>query len=596
MRGGRSILIVFLAGLLLAPAASQAAWMEEISSGNTKDDKARLDAAAKGQGAAPTLVTQANLKYAVSLIEAVLKKGGSDVRVTWMDVDDTSVTYRVYRHTDPITSETVLSKAKLLGQVRPGVQQYADTLEDPGKYYYAVTAIKDNQEYRVFMVDQSFTGTPLIFNVAQKDVYVSGIKLFYNRVLKSVFLRWNDPDSKEPFDVLVFRGPEIMNNVDKLKGKEPLAIVEKGEESFQDTNVVPNGIYYYTLQIKRKFTPNPEKFLEAKVNVIDQPVIIPGKNETVRGNAMNLNTIDVGEKETPKTNKTPVVEQPVLAKETTVTNLVIVTNVIREIVEKAAPVPEIKPPVFHSVQNLLITTNPAEKFISLVFQSADMMAAPFYINIYRSPQPIVSVTDLAEDKRLLIETLVQRNAVKGEKFEYRDYGAKPGQNYFYAVLVDDGQPIASQELRLLDNYIKYPVKLDPPKTDKEEKKPEVSYRKPGESDADNQKIKETLKELIRDYFTKDQFALVIDRLEPYLRLSGVDEDNSKMILLFLGRSQLGLKLNKKALETFYRLRKLDEETGLFWINKSLEGKAEGRIDGDSAPRGKRKTSPNDFEN
>src|SRR5262245_49572545 len=103
----------------------QAAWMEEISGLNTQDDKARIEAAYRNS-TNQSVSTQANLKYAVSLIEAVLKKGASEVKVTWMDIDDTAANYRIYRHTDPITSEAVMQKAKYLGSVRAGVQQYVD--------------------------------------------------------------------------------------------------------------------------------------------------------------------------------------------------------------------------------------------------------------------------------------------------------------------------------------------------------------------------------------------------------------------------------------------------------------------------------------
>jgi hypothetical protein len=270
---------------------------------------------------------------------------------------------------------------------------------------------------------------------------------------------------------------------------------------------------------------------------------------------------------------------PIPVMPSVVTNVIIVSNVSAPVeerprreepkpVEPAVPVKAVPP---HTM-NLQIALLPQEKAVSLVWQAATNIDKPFYFNIYRSAQPFSAASQLV-DQGLLAETLVVRGCVRGEKFEWRDTGAKPGVNLWYALLIDTGQGLREQELRLLDNYIKYPVKLDAAPADKEVKASAIetqAYHRPGESDAENLRVKELVKSLVRDTFARDQFALVIERLSNLEKQKGLDEENQKMIYLYLGRSELGLGQKQRALSYFFKLKKLDEDTGLFWIQRALD--------------------------
>ncbi|MBN8216834.1 MAG: hypothetical protein J0L75_09325 [Spirochaetes bacterium] len=596
-------------------------WMEEISPGNTKDEKERIEREnrKKQQAASATL---ANLKFAVSLIDATLKKGSAEVRVTWMDIENAAARYHVYRSTDPIDTAEALSKAKLLGTVKAGTQQFLDVLEGPGRYFYAVLSELEGIEYKVFLTDQSCTLTPLVYSFKAQELYVSNLKFFYNRVLRSVFLRWNDPDTKDVFDILLYRAISPLDQLDKVTNREPLTVIPKGEESYQDASVAPGNSYHYALVIKRKFSPSLETFLVTKVNA-EGPVVIPADGAApVPAKTLDMGAITLEPEKTNTPPPAPVTPAPVVpapvetpapvvppavkpqppqpipeilppveeprpvqpavvqppAAPVVVTNVIIVSNLAPAAEEKpkaevkpAEPTPPVKTAPPH-VMNLQVTLLPQEKAVSLVWQAATNVEKPFYFNIYRSLQPVSSAAQLV-DQGLLAETLVQRGCVRGEKFEWRDTAAKPGVNLWYALLIDTGQGLREQELRLLDNYIKYPVKLDAPPADKEGKAPVpdgAAARKPGESDPENQRVKETVKALVHDAFAQDQFALVIDRLSSLEHQKGLDEENQKMITLYLGRSALGLGQKPRALSYFFKLKKLDEEAGLFWIQRALD--------------------------
>jgi hypothetical protein len=61
------------------------------------------------------------------------------VRITWTDAEGIVTDYRIYRSTEPITTET-LGEAELAGTADPGDEGFIDVPPAPGEYYYAVVA------------------------------------------------------------------------------------------------------------------------------------------------------------------------------------------------------------------------------------------------------------------------------------------------------------------------------------------------------------------------------------------------------------------------------------------------------------------------
>ena len=63
---------------------------------------------------------------------------------------------------------------------------------------------------------------------------------------------------------------------------------------------------------------------------------------------------------------------------------------------------------------------------------------------------------------------------------------------------------------------------------------------------------------------------LIEELKNYENDKDLDEDNKKTMYLFMGRAYFALGQNKLALKYFTRLRRLDDDTGDFWINRVLD--------------------------
>lgn len=61
------------------------------------------------------------------------------VRITWNDAGGIVTDYRIYRSTEPITTET-LAAAEIVGTAEPGDEGFIDVPAAPGAYYYAVVA------------------------------------------------------------------------------------------------------------------------------------------------------------------------------------------------------------------------------------------------------------------------------------------------------------------------------------------------------------------------------------------------------------------------------------------------------------------------
>ncbi|MFW5743297.1 MAG: hypothetical protein ACOC2D_08470 [Spirochaetota bacterium] len=61
------------------------------------------------------------------------------VRITWADAEAVLSDYRIYRSTEPITTET-LGEAELIGTADPGDEGFIDVPPAPGEYFYAVVA------------------------------------------------------------------------------------------------------------------------------------------------------------------------------------------------------------------------------------------------------------------------------------------------------------------------------------------------------------------------------------------------------------------------------------------------------------------------
>jgi len=225
-------------------------WWEELSKANTQTDKARIET--EKTSPPPPSGDKANIRYSVSLIEAVLINKDGTVELTWMDTEDTAVKYKIYRYNQVIDSPEKLVKAEFLSSISPGVQKYRDVLKVPGTYFYAVITEVDGNEKPVFMFEQSYTAAAIRFDTEEKVSVVTGLKTIYNKFLGMVFIRWTDPVSDDDFDVLIYRSTEVISSTEILTRAVLIDIVKKGEEKYQDKTIQAGQNYFYAILIKKK--------------------------------------------------------------------------------------------------------------------------------------------------------------------------------------------------------------------------------------------------------------------------------------------------------------------------------------------------------
>ena len=76
--------------------------------------------------------------------------------------------------------------------------------------------------------------------------------------------------------------------------------------------------------------------------------------------------------------------------------------------------------------------------------------------------------------------------------------------------------------------------------------------------------------IIKDYFLTKMYEVALLKLSSIEITESVNEENIKNILLFTGRSYLGINDYKKAFAYFTRLKEYDEKTASFWIDQTVE--------------------------
>ncbi|HMB00254.1 MAG TPA: hypothetical protein VKS21_04640 [Spirochaetota bacterium] len=540
--------------ILIILTALTASWWEELTVENTQEEKEEIEETEKKEKDSTAAKTDQqaevnkNLEYAVTLIEAGLNKERGVVTVTWMDIENPAARYKIYRHNQPINSADILESARYLTTVGAGIQKYNDTLKSSGQYYYAVTAVVDNKEYKVFLQEQSFTTSPVIYKLKKEALHTSGLKVIYNQFLGSIFLRWNDPSTSKDFTVFVYRGQSTLDTLDKVKSSTLVSPVPKGEERYQDKTVKRNGTYYYATVIQLENRQTMEPVFIANQNYTTKPLDVSQKGEKLSFETLPLKTET--EKQTDTAGKKNVSKKEQRPAQ-------------REPVKKAQH-------DFPHTYDLTITYNKKENYVSLKWQMSVSINKPFYINIYRSTNLIQNVLELTAPEKIL-ESLPERSCYQNQKYEYRDYNIEANQDYYYAVMIDTGNGIEEQKLLLLDNYIKYPVRIHKNIKKTATQAAAEQIRTTNARETYNHKaMKNRIKDILIDYYKKEHYVYTIDKLKNILKNEILNNENKKIVLLFIGRSYLAENKFEQAMDYFYSLKKLDKPAGIFWLEKTIE--------------------------
>lgn len=569
-------------------------WWEELSEENTKQDKKKIEQAALQE--APTKESVARpkidpelMKYAVSLLETVLNAKEGTVKLSWMDISDPSAKYKIYRADAPIRNGEVLSKAQYLGVVESGVQQFNDRLEKGGTYYYGVLTEVGGKLKEVFAYEQSYTSQPIVHKVDDASLNVSQLKAVYNKFLSTIFLRWDNPETTLNYQILVYTSTRPMLDYNALVTSKLLAILDKGEEKYQDSSMISGRSNHYVVVIKKEGKKEPEEFYQMGVNHTTTPIFTAEK-----GNKIDFSTLPTETEKPVEPTSTPVESPPPISSTQPQ------TPPIKDPEPTKAPAPGTPNPFqilqgaeFESgklvenkntqqnqkkvffTRDFEVNYNEKENYISLLWRIPDKISSPFYLNIYRSEKNISSISEI-QNSATMLENLRYRENEPAQRYEYRDFDITPGKSFYYAILIDTGEGLDEQKLLLLDNYIKYPIRIPgtlPNSTNllgSGGGANPLVRNIPGESDADNINIKSELKTLVKNEFLGGHYLYIISRVTEILKKKGLDDENKKIGYLFLGRSYLALGKKELALEQFYNLRIIDDVAGEFWIEKTVE--------------------------
>ncbi len=167
-----------------------------------------------------------------------------EIRLTWRDSEDVDGTYKIYRHTSEINTETFLD-AELVARVEPGVQSFIDAPSDPGDYYYGVLAESAaGGLYEIFIPYRNTTFAPVtVANVAtlvERSAHIRGIQAVED---DGVILVEYESDQVGR-ELIVYRSTSPFTAADDLLSAGVVATVMSTVGSVIDYPV-PGVPYYY---------------------------------------------------------------------------------------------------------------------------------------------------------------------------------------------------------------------------------------------------------------------------------------------------------------------------------------------------------------
>ena len=207
------------------------------------------------------------------------------VRVNWVDPEDLSDDLSellVYRHTQPIDEDT-LGDATLAGTVAPGVEDYRESIAEPGDYYYAVLArTGDGQVYEILVPFRNATRQAIAIesaaSIEEIATDVRGMRASLSE--QEVELRFEVTRSQRP--LVIYRASSPITSMDDLSAA---GVIERMTTSSPGLMViedfpVPGVPYYYAVVDEGLVTEGLARF-EAGSNATSDPVEIPLGNQRV---------------------------------------------------------------------------------------------------------------------------------------------------------------------------------------------------------------------------------------------------------------------------------------------------------------------------
>lgn len=186
------------------------------------------------------------------------------IQIFWVDAGPQVKFYKVYRHSYPISNETILQQSEFVGISQSGSFGFIDKDLKQGRYFYAVLpVISNNNELKIFQANKTFTtfGINILGSSEfskkdeEKREIFTEVKDIKNNI-KNISIKveennniriiWDySPENANKIKVLIYRSPVLIQKYEDLKenaiylGEFPLVA-----SVFVDKNVEPGNHYY----------------------------------------------------------------------------------------------------------------------------------------------------------------------------------------------------------------------------------------------------------------------------------------------------------------------------------------------------------------
>lgn len=196
------------------------------------------------------------------------------IRLTWRDSADLDRgTYRIYRHTREITTDT-FPNAELIATVNPGVETYLDTPLETGRYFYAIVAAdEDGTVFPIFVPFRNKTINPVAVTrlETEEDLAARVYDLEAQAQEDAIVLRFNT--SRGGRRLAVYRSTLPYDQISSPRDTTLLETIDSSTRRFVDY-AVPGVDYFYgifdvALVERGTFQAEPG------ANVLPEPVQIP---------------------------------------------------------------------------------------------------------------------------------------------------------------------------------------------------------------------------------------------------------------------------------------------------------------------------------
>ncbi|GEM_PF-5731819 len=188
----------------------------------------------------------------VTFIEAI-SQSENQIRIQWEQVPGDAVDYHIFRSTTIIDTPEKLSAANLVGSVH-NTDNYTDTINKTGNYYYAVTTEKTGTGVKnnTLVIENSYTTQPIAAG-SKLPGMVSDLTAQVSA--ETVVLTWKNPSKNRSVEYNIYRAATQIFDAQALNNAEAIATVDNTTKTYTDSSPNP-GNNYYAITAKKGLNEN----------------------------------------------------------------------------------------------------------------------------------------------------------------------------------------------------------------------------------------------------------------------------------------------------------------------------------------------------